>query len=154
LDASKRVVRLRAERPKSHKSAALLSLSNFKVDRLAAIGVDNVRLVLMKGPGSHVPVEIHGLPALTLPFAPVFEIDGLLELNTQTELLKRLHRFAEQTPTANGRSAFAIDEPLHHALIALDESLAGKTYRQIAITIFGEKRVAERASKSSSSIAT
>ena len=38
---------------------------------------------------------------------------------------------------------FAGDERLHHALIALDESLAGKSYRQIAITIFGEKRVAE-----------
>ncbi|TAI60499.1 DUF2285 domain-containing protein [Bradyrhizobium sp. Leo170] len=35
------------------------------------------------------------------------------------------------------------DERLHHALIALDESLNGKTYRQIAITIFGEKKVAE-----------
>lgn len=45
--------------------------------------------------------------------------------------------------TANGRPAFAIDERLQHALIALDESLAGKSYRQIAITIFGEKRVAE-----------
>jgi hypothetical protein len=113
------------------------------VDRVAAIGVDNVPLVLMKGPGSLVPVEIYGLAALTLPFTPVFEIDGLIDLSVQTELLKRLHRFAEQAPTRNGRSAFAIDERLHHALIALDESLAGKTYRQIAITIFGEKRVAE-----------
>jgi hypothetical protein len=37
----------------------------------------------------------------------------------------------------------ATDERLHHALIALDESLNGKAYRQIAITIFGEKKVAE-----------
>jgi hypothetical protein len=143
LDALKRVVRLRAEPPKLHESAAPFALSNFKVDRVAAIGVDNVPLVLMKGPGSLVPVEIYGLAALTLPFTPVFEIDGLIDLSVQTELLKRLHRFAEQAPTGNGRSAFAIDERLHHALIALDESLAGKTYRQIAITIFGEKRVAE-----------
>jgi hypothetical protein len=143
LDALKRVVRLRAERPKSHESATLLSLSNFRVDRVAAIGVDNVPLVLMKAQGSHVPVEICGLAALTLPFAPVFEIDGLLDLNAQTDLLKRLHRFTEQAPKAASRPAFAVDERLHHALIALDESLAGKTYRQIAITIFGEKRVAE-----------
>ena len=142
-DALKRVVRVRAEPPKLHESTALLALSSFKVDRVAAIGVDNVPLVLMKGPGSHVPVEIRGLAALTLPFAPVFEIDGLLDLSAQTELLKRLHRFAEQAPTGASRLAFAIDERLHHALIALDESLAGKTYRQIAITIFGEKRVAE-----------
>jgi hypothetical protein len=143
LDALKRVVRLRAEHPKSHESAAVFSLSSFKVDRVAAIGADNVPLVLMKGPGSHVPVEISGLAALTLPFAPVFEIDSLLDLNAQTEQLKRLHRFTEQAPNAPSRSALAIDERLHHALIALDESLAGKTYRQIAITIFGEKRVAE-----------
>jgi hypothetical protein len=31
----------------------------------------------------------------------------------------------------------------HHALIALDENLRGKTYQQIAIVIFGEKKVAE-----------
>jgi hypothetical protein len=143
LDALKKVVRLHAEPAKPGESATLLALSHFKVDRVAAIGVDNVSLVLMKGPGSHVPVEISGLAALTLPFAPVFEIEGLLDLSAQTELLKRLHRFAEQAPTAANRGAFAIDERLHHALIALDESLAGKSYRQIAITIFGEKKVAE-----------
>jgi hypothetical protein len=147
LDALRIVVRLRAERPaeppKRHKSTGLLALSDFKVDRVVAIGVDNVPLVLMKGPGSYVPVEICGLAALSLPFSPVFEIDGLLDLGAQTELLKRLHRFAAQTPTASSRSTFSIDERLHHALIALDESLAGKTYRQIAITIYGEKRVAE-----------
>ena len=56
---------------------------------------------------------------------------------------KRLHRFAEQAPNPGSRSPFGLDERLYHALIALDESLAGKTYREIAITIYGEKRVAE-----------
>ena len=147
LDALQRIVRLRAElpaEPTQHpKGSALLALSDFRVDRVAAIGVDNVPLVLMKGPGSHVPVEISGLAALSLPFAPVFEIGGMLDLGAQTELLKRLHRFAERAPSPGSRSTFGIDERLHHALIALDESLAGKTYRQIAITIYGEKRVAE-----------
>jgi hypothetical protein len=147
LDALQRIVRLRAELPAqgvgNSKSAAVIALSDFRVDRVAAIGVDNVPLVLLKGPGSHVPVEICGLAALSLPFAPVFEIGGLLDLGSQTELLKRLHRFAGPSPAAGNRSAFAIDERLHHALIALDESLGGKTYRQIAITIYGEKRVAE-----------
>jgi hypothetical protein len=143
LDALKRAVRLRAKPSKSRESAEHLSLSDFKVDRVAAIGVDNVPLVLMKGPGSHVPVEISGIAVLTGPFAPVFEIDGLLDLNAQTELLKRLHRFTILAPATNGRAAFGIDERLQHALIALDESLAGKSYRQIAITIFGEKRVTE-----------
>jgi hypothetical protein len=146
FDALQRIVRLRAEPPaqrtRQSDSAATLALSDFRVDRMAAIGVNNVPQVLMKGPGSLVPVEISGLAALSLPFAPVFEIGGLFDLNAQTELLKRLHRFAEQAPDP-GNPAFAIDERLHHTLIALDESLAGKNYRQIAITIYGEKRVAE-----------
>ena len=35
------------------------------------------------------------------------------------------------------RASLGSDERLRHALIALDESLKGKTYRTIAITIFG-----------------
>ena len=50
----------------------------------------------MKGPGAIVAVEIHDIAVLTQPFAPVFEIDGFADLNAQTELLKRLHRFTEQ----------------------------------------------------------
>lgn len=143
IAALKQVVRVRAVPPTHREGLTPLTLASFNVDRAAAIGVDNVPLVLMKGPGVHVPVEIHDVAVLTSAFAPVFEIDGFSDLNAQTELLKRLHRFAEQAPSAAGRSAFAIDERLHHALIALDESLDGKTYRQIAITIFGEKKVAE-----------
>lgn len=147
LEALQRIVRLRAEPPpgnfKHRQSTKVLSLSDFRVDRVAAIGVDSVPLVLMKGPGSHVPVEISGLAALSLPFAPVFEIGSLLDLGTQTELLRRLNRFAEQARDPGSRPVPTIDERLHQALIALDGSLAGRTYREIAITIYGERRVAE-----------
>jgi hypothetical protein len=143
MAALKQVVRVRAARPTHRENLTPLTLSSFNVDRAAAIGVDGVPLLLMKGPGIHVPIEIHDVAVLTHPFAPVFEIDGFSDLSAQTELLKRLHRFAEQAPSAASRPAFAIDERLHHALIALDESLRGKTYRQIAVTIFGEKKVAE-----------
>jgi hypothetical protein len=143
ITALKRLVRVRAAPPNHRHDLTPLTLSSFNVDRAAAIGVDNVPLVLMKGPGVHIPLEIHDVAVLTNSFAPVFEIDGFADLNAQTELLKRLHRFTEQAPSAANRPAFAIDERLHHALIALDESLRGKTYRQIAIAIFGEKKVAE-----------
>jgi hypothetical protein len=137
------VVRVRAA-PSGHRtSAPPITLASFNVDRTAAIGVDNIPLVLMKAPGLMVPLEIHGVAALTHPFAPVFEIDGFADLSGQTEALKRLQRFAERAATAEGRPAFGVDERLHHALIALDESQNGRTYRQIAITIFGESRVAE-----------
>ncbi len=137
------IVRLRAATSKHRESLPPLTLSKFNVDRAAAIGVDNTPLVLMKGQGVKVAVEIHGVAALTHPFHPVFEIDGFGDLNGQTESLKRLQRFAEQATSAESRPAFGPDERLTHALIALDESLRGKTYRQIAIAIFGEQRVAE-----------
>ena len=137
------IVRARAATSKHRESFPPLTLSSFNVDRAAAIGVDNIPLVLMKGQGVNVPLEIHGVAALTHPFHPVFEIDGFADLSGQTESLKRLQRFAEQAPNAGGRPAFGPDERLSHALIALDESLGGKTYRQVAITIFGEERVAE-----------
>jgi hypothetical protein len=136
------VVRLRAGPPTQQPSPPL-TLSRFHVDRTAAVGVDNIPLVLMKGPGTHVALEIHGMAVLTQPFAPVFEIAGFADLNAQTELIKRLGRFAEPEANAARRPPFGIDERLHQALVALDESLNGKTYRQIAIAIFGEKRVAE-----------
>jgi hypothetical protein len=139
----RQVVRLRAAPPKHRHGLTPLTLSRFNADRVAANGVDNIPLVLMKRRGAFVAVEIHDIAVLTHPFASVFEIDGFADLNAQTELLKRLHRFTEQEATAANRQALAVDERLHHALIALDESLGGKTYRQIAITIFGEKKVAE-----------
>ncbi|MGH6707974.1 MAG: DNA -binding domain-containing protein [Bradyrhizobium sp.] len=141
--ALKQVVRVRRAPATTQKDTIPFTLSTFKTDRTAAIGVDDVPLVLMKGPGAHVAVEIHDVAVLTSSFAPVFEIDGFADLNGQTELLKRLQRFTQPAPPAAGQAASRIDERLHHALIALDESLDGKTYRQIAIAIFGEKKVAE-----------
>ncbi|QDW40501.1 DUF2285 domain-containing protein [Bradyrhizobium sp. KBS0727] len=143
MAALKQVVRVRAAPATHRENLTPLTLSSFNADRVVAIGVDNVPLVLMKGPGVHIPLEIRDVAALTNPFAPVFEIDGFADLSAQTELLKRLHRFTEQAPSVGNRPAFAVDERLHHALVALDESLHGKTYRQIAIAIFGEKKVGE-----------
>jgi hypothetical protein len=141
--AFKRVVRLNAEKQRESDEATPRTLADFNVDRRAVVDVDGVPLVLMKGRGAYVPVAIHALPTLTSPFVPVFELHDLADLSAQTELLKRLQRFSESDPQVIRKPPFTSDERLHHALIALDESLAGKTYRQIAITIFGEKRVAE-----------
>ncbi|WP_445216109.1 DNA -binding domain-containing protein [Bradyrhizobium sp. Pa8] len=142
-NALKRIVRVNATRPTPESKTASLTLANFRVDRHAVIGVDGVPLVLMKGGGVHVPIAIHGLRVLTLPFAPVFELNDLADIVAQTELLKQLKRFAEPSFQKEQRPPFANDERLQHALIALDESLRGKTYREIAMTIFGEKKVTE-----------
>ncbi|WP_212459994.1 DUF2285 domain-containing protein [Bradyrhizobium manausense] len=142
-DAFKQKVRLNAKPPKEGDEATARRLADFNVDRHAVIGVDGVPLVVMKRDGVRVPLEIRGLSVLTASFAPVFELHDLDDLSAQTELLKRLQRFTDDDSRVIQKPSFVSDERLHHALIALDESLKGKTYRQIAIAIFGEKKVAE-----------
>jgi hypothetical protein len=142
-NALKRVLRLNAGKPEEGEQAVRCTLADFKADRRAVIGVDGVPIVLMKRRGVHVAVDIRGLPILTAPFEPVFELRNLTDVSAQAELLKRLQRFTEPVPEAAQKPPFEADERLHHALIALDESLKGKSYREIAITIFGEKKVAE-----------
>ncbi|WP_426414018.1 DUF2285 domain-containing protein [Bradyrhizobium ganzhouense] len=137
------MVRLNAKPPKGSDEATVRRLADFNADRQAVIGVDGIPRVLMKGRGLHVPLEIHGLRVLTAPFTPVFELHDLADLSAQTELLKRLQRLTEPNCRARPNPPFASDERLRHTLVALDESLKGKTYRQIAIIIFGEQRVAE-----------
>ncbi|WP_334538087.1 DUF2285 domain-containing protein [Bradyrhizobium sp. AZCC 2230] len=139
---SRRVIRARGTQLQHRDGAPKMSLADFKVSRTAVIGVDGVPVVTLKGPSSYVLLKIYGLPALASPASLVFELDDLEDIEGQTECLKTLQRFRED-PAAVHRSPFANDERLRHALIALDGALAGKTYRQIAIAIFGEKHVAE-----------
>jgi hypothetical protein len=142
-NALRRVIRIHARKPAPGDDARVCRLADFKADRRAVIGVDGIPRVLIKGRGLHVPLEIHGLSVLTAPFVPVFELHDLADLAGHTELLRRLQRFTEPGDTATQGQPTMCEERLHHALIALDESLKGRTYRQIAIIIFGEKQVAE-----------
>jgi hypothetical protein len=142
-NALKGVVRLNARKPTGDTGERVYRLADFKAERRAVIDFDGVSRVLMNGRGLHVSLEIRGLPVLTAPFAPVFELRDLGDLASQTELLRRLQRFTEPAPQTGPILPFANDERLQQALIALDESLRGKTYRQIAITLFGESKVAE-----------
>lgn len=142
-NALKRAVRLNAMRPSGDEGEKVYRLADFNADRRAVIDVDGVSRVLMKGRGLHVPLEIRGLQVLTAPFAPVFELRDLGDLANHAELLRRLQRFTEPVPQLGQVLVSASDERLQQALIALDESLMGKTYRQIAITLFGESKVAE-----------
>jgi len=50
--ATRRVIRARCTMPKPRDGMAPLNLSAFKADRIAAIGVDNIPVVMMKGQGS------------------------------------------------------------------------------------------------------
>ena len=141
--ATRRIVRARCAPPKSQQGVSPAGLAGFKVDRVAAIGTNNIPVVMLKGYGVNVTLEIHGLSVLTNPLDMVFELDGLGDLNNQTECLRLLQRFTQPPAGGSHRALFASDERFRHALIALDESMTGKTYRQIAMVIFGEKRVTE-----------
>ncbi|XIA62015.1 DNA -binding domain-containing protein [Bradyrhizobium sp. TZ2] len=141
--ANSRLIRARCAQVDESCDHASAPLAAFKVSRFAAIGVDGIPVVTLKGQGTHVALELHGLAVLTQPSRLVFELDGLDDLNGQMERLKTLQRFTKPQLGSDHRPPFGCDERLHHALIALDESMAGKSYRQIAIAIYGEKRVAE-----------
>ncbi|WOH63645.1 DNA -binding domain-containing protein [Bradyrhizobium sp. BWA-3-5] len=143
-NALKRVVRLSARMPNEHSGAITRALADFNGDRLAVIDTEGVQYVSIKGIGGvRVNVEIKDLSVLTAPFAAVFELHDLDDLSGQTEVLKGLHRLTDSDVSNLQRPTLSGDERLRQALIALDESLNGKTYRQIAITLFGEKKVAE-----------
>lgn len=138
-----RLIKARAVPARHNNAGEAAPLAPFAVNRIAAIGVDGTAVVHLKGQGRHVAMEISDLAVLTRPCSLVFELDGLDDLTGQTEGLKTLQRFTRPALAEGHGSPFGNDERLRHALIALDESLAGKTYRQIAIAIFGEQRVAE-----------
>jgi hypothetical protein len=141
-NALKRVVRLNARKP-NEAEANVRRLADFNAERHAVIGVDGVPLVIMKRNGVRVSLEIHGLSVLTGAFTPVYELHDLDDLTAQAELLRRLQHFTDADSRGVQKLSLAADERLRQALIALDESLKGKTYRQIAIAIFGEKKVTE-----------
>ncbi|MGY3534563.1 hypothetical protein ACVISU_007331 [Bradyrhizobium sp. USDA 4452] len=141
--ALKRAVRLRALPPREGDKEPPNLLADFRVERHAVIDADGRVLVVLKGRGVHVAVQLHDLRVLTRRFRPAFELERLSDLADQTELLKRLQRFMVSGTAPPETSVFGGDERLRQALLALDESLNGKTYRQIATTIFGAKMVAE-----------
>jgi hypothetical protein len=138
-----RLVRARAVAAAPSENNGRAPLAPFNAVRNAAIGVDGIAVATLQGQGQHVAVELRDLAVLTRPVSLVFELDRLDDLNRHTECLKTLQRFCRPPAAQGGSSPFANDERLRHALIALDQSMAGKTYRQIAIALFGEARVAD-----------
>jgi hypothetical protein len=61
----------------------------------SAIGVDGIPAVTLKGQGTQVALELHGLAVLTRSSRLVFELDGLDDFNGQMECLKTLQRFTK-----------------------------------------------------------
>jgi hypothetical protein len=140
---SRRVVRARCSATDGTENGTTLTLSNFAAKRLAVIGADGIPVVTMKADGINIGLAAHGWQVLTRPMTLTFELDAFHDLGTQTECIRLLQRLSEIDDSRQiGRSPWSNDERLRHTLIALDGSLASKTYREIAIMIFGEERVA------------
>jgi hypothetical protein len=122
----------------------MIRLAQFRADRSAVISADGTPVVAIRGPGFSVGLVAHGWHVLTCPAVLTFELEGFDELGTWLECLRLLQRLAGPSalPQA-GRSTRTANERLFHALTALDGSLAGRSYREIAIMIFGHERVAQ-----------
>jgi hypothetical protein len=86
----------------------------------------------------------HGWHALARRAAVACEVEGLDELARGIDGLRTLQQLRNPVPRENTAPIpAAAQERLRQALLALDGSLAGASYRQIANTVFGEKRVRE-----------
>jgi hypothetical protein len=144
-NVSRRIIRVRGVPNGESVATARLKLADFRVRRTAVIGIDGAQIVTLKGYGTYVSLDIRDVPALARPLPLVVELDRLDDLGRHTDALKTLQHFMQLRPNdPPPRPAFGSDDRrFRHTLIALDESMAGKTYRQIAIAIHGEQRVAE-----------
>jgi len=140
--ATRRLVNARCTTTEQGFHRSAMTLGTFKAQRLAAIAADGTHVVTMKREDSRIALKLVGLPVLTRPFRITFEVDGLDNIGAQTDALKVLQRLAAADAAKAFRSPFANNERLCHALIALDLSIAGKTYRQIAVALFGKETVA------------
>ena len=139
---SRRVVHARCDMASDR--SRMMRLAQFRAQRSAVIGVDHVPVVAIGGPGFNVGLVAHGWYVLTRPAALTFELDGFDELGTRIECLQLLQRLAKSRALPRARrSTRTTNERLFQALTALDGSLAGRSYREIATTIFGRKRVAQ-----------
>jgi hypothetical protein len=141
---SRRTVRARCDMASDGGVANAMTLATFRAERSAVIGSNGIPVVVIKGDGVSVGLVAQGWHVLTRLAGVTFELDGFEELGNQVECLRTLHRLAEPgaSPSA-ARPPWSANERLQYALLALDGSLGGRTYREIAIMIFGEERVAE-----------
>jgi hypothetical protein len=141
---ARQVLRARCALSVAANASNVVALSAFRAQRSAIVGVDGVPVLTMRRHGCSVGVMAHGWHALTRRAAVTFEVEGLDELARGIDGLRTLQHL--WNPAFYARPApipAAVQERLRQALLALDGSLAGASYREIATTVFGEKRVRE-----------
>lgn len=139
---SRRTIRARCNLNVSSHSADVMRLGSFRTRRAAVAGVDGVSVVTMKSGDARTNLVAHGWPVLTRPARVTFELDGFDELTARIDCLRMLQKLADPASTIpDPPLPSAVANRLRQALLALDGSLAGASYRQIATTIFGAEHV-------------
>jgi hypothetical protein len=129
--------------------ANVIALAAFRPERLAVIGVDGIPTISIKGRGFNLALVASGWHVLTRPAAVTFEL-GFDEIRPQIECLRILQRLTESNAPVSARQVPPnLSERLFQTLVALDGSLLGLSYREIAVTVFGQRAVAEDWSASS-----
>jgi hypothetical protein len=138
---SQRIVRARCDVGVDLPHAT--TLAEFRAERTAMITSDGTPVAAFRG-GCSAGLVAPGWHVLTRPAAMTFELDGFNGFAAQIEGLQLLHRLTLPNPLGSVPGpAVKANERLFHALTALDGSLAGRSYREIAATTFGQNRVAE-----------
>jgi hypothetical protein len=120
----------------------VIALAAFRPERLAVVGVDGIPTVWLKGRGFNLALVASGWHVLTRPAAVTFEL-GFDELRPQIECLRTLQRLTQSNALSPSQVPPNLSERLFQTLVALDGSLLGLSYREIAVTVFGQRRVAE-----------
>lgn len=102
---------------------------------------DDRELVLFQHSSGTVQLAIEGISVLTGPVRATFEIDGLTHAGKATAALHALTKLGAGKPIRSSHSWSLSELHFRNYLIALDGSLHGATYRQIAQAIHGRNRV-------------
>jgi len=141
-EAWRGVIRMNCHQPTQRRDRSPLSLAQFCAQRFAIVAIDGTTTLTLKGYGVAVGLIVQGWEVLTRPVVATIELEAFHEFASQLECLRVLQRLAEpSSQSAINRSQWGPAGRLHQALIALDGSLAGASYRTIADMIFGEARV-------------
>jgi hypothetical protein len=141
---SRRIARAKCQMVSDARPPSHIWLAGLRADRSAVIGVDGLPVLSMKGPGFTVGLIASGWHVLTRPAIVTVELEAFEGFSNRIECLEILRRLTQPTMSASfGRLPIHASQRLHQALTALDGSLHGLSYREIAIMIFGQRRVAE-----------
>jgi hypothetical protein len=140
---SQRFVRAHCEMVSDARLAVHVVLQSFRAERYAIIDADGLPVIWMRSRGGTVGLVASGWHVLTRPAIVTFELEAFEEFASRIECLEALRRLSQGGLLLSvDRLPINTSERLHHALLALDGSLAGYSYREIATAIFGERRVA------------